>query len=140
MTHARSPQEKTVPKSIAIPGALSALVKGMCDVMRRSNCASALQYVPELTWIRFLRIAGAGTDLPRETESELQRFIPADAGNGRIAGVRSVTASCSRASAARTAASSTRMSILAAGAGEIGPHIAFPRLISAHAAGRAASA
>ena len=24
--------------------------------MRRSNCASALQYVPELTWLLFLRI------------------------------------------------------------------------------------
>lgn len=27
--------------------------------MRRSNCASALQYVPELTWILFLRILDA---------------------------------------------------------------------------------
>nr|WP_242464426.1 hypothetical protein [Thiococcus pfennigii] len=120
--------------------ALALLGAGGTVSVQVLNEASALQYVPELTWIRFLRIAGAGTDLPRETESGLQRFIPADAGNGRIAGVRSVTASCSRASAARTAASSTRMSILATGAGEIGPHIAFPRLISAHAAGRAASA
>src|SRR5438876_9322834 len=31
-------------------------VKSICDVMRRSNCAGALQYVPELTWILFLRI------------------------------------------------------------------------------------
>jgi len=31
-------------------------VKSICDIMRRSNCASALQYVPELTWILFLRI------------------------------------------------------------------------------------
>jgi type I restriction enzyme M protein len=28
----------------------------VCDIMRRGNCASALQYVPELTWILFLRI------------------------------------------------------------------------------------
>jgi type I restriction enzyme M protein len=28
----------------------------ICDIMRRSNCAGALQYVPELTWILFLRI------------------------------------------------------------------------------------
>jgi type I restriction enzyme M protein len=34
-------------------------VKSICDVMRRSNCASALQYVPELTWILFLRILDA---------------------------------------------------------------------------------
>jgi hypothetical protein len=38
---------------------LSAFVKSICDVMRRSNCASALQYVPELTWILFLRILDA---------------------------------------------------------------------------------
>jgi type I restriction enzyme M protein len=28
----------------------------ICDIMRRGNCASALQYVPELTWALFLRI------------------------------------------------------------------------------------
>jgi type I restriction enzyme M protein len=26
------------------------------DIMRRSNLAGALQYVPELTWLLFLRI------------------------------------------------------------------------------------
>jgi type I restriction enzyme M protein len=35
---------------------VSAAVKAICDIMRRSNCAGALQYVPELTWILFLRI------------------------------------------------------------------------------------
>ena len=38
---------------------LSSFVKGICDMTRRSNCASALQYVPELTWILFLRILDA---------------------------------------------------------------------------------
>jgi len=47
------------PKSIASTQSLSAFVKSICDVMRRSNCASALQYVPELTWILFLRILDA---------------------------------------------------------------------------------
>src|SRR5512142_109306 len=28
----------------------------VCNILRRSNCASALQYIPELTWILFLRI------------------------------------------------------------------------------------
>src|SRR5437588_13074805 len=28
----------------------------VCDILRRGNCAGALQYVPELTWILFLRI------------------------------------------------------------------------------------
>lgn len=46
-------------KSIASAQSLSAFVKSICDVMRRSNCASALQYVPELTWILFLRILDA---------------------------------------------------------------------------------
>jgi len=31
-------------------------IKSICDIMRRSNCAGAMQYVPELTWILFLRI------------------------------------------------------------------------------------
>lgn len=35
---------------------LNGAVKAICDTMRRSNCAGALQYVPEITWILFLRI------------------------------------------------------------------------------------
>jgi type I restriction enzyme M protein len=61
---AENPSGKTAktskaPKAIASTQSLSAFVKGICDVMRRSNCASALQYVPELTWILFLRILDA---------------------------------------------------------------------------------
>ena len=54
-------QEDTdkAPKAIASTQSLSAFVKSICDIMRRSNCASALQYVPELTWILFLRILDA---------------------------------------------------------------------------------
>lgn len=47
------------PKAIATTRSLSSFVKSICDIMRRSNCASALQYVPELTWILFLRILDA---------------------------------------------------------------------------------
>ena len=36
--------------------ALDSYVWSICDILRRSNCAGALQYVPELTWILFLRI------------------------------------------------------------------------------------
>jgi type I restriction enzyme M protein len=50
---------RKAPKAIASTQSLSAFVKSICDVMRRSNCASALQYVPELTWILFLRILDA---------------------------------------------------------------------------------
>jgi len=35
---------------------VNSAIKSICDIMRRSNCAGALQYVPELTWILFLRI------------------------------------------------------------------------------------
>ena len=40
-------RERKPPKSIGSMQSLSAFVKSICDVMRRSNCASALQYVPE---------------------------------------------------------------------------------------------
>ncbi len=43
-------------KKHATPQSLNAAIKAICDIMRRSNCAGALQYVPELTWILFLRI------------------------------------------------------------------------------------
>lgn len=38
------------------PQDVNSYVKSICDIMRRSNCAGALQYVPELTWMLFLRI------------------------------------------------------------------------------------
>lgn len=56
---ARTKKTDKAPKAIASAQSLSAFVKSICDVMRRSNCASALQYVPELTWILFLRILDA---------------------------------------------------------------------------------
>jgi type I restriction enzyme M protein len=43
-------------KRLASQQSVNAVVKSICDIMRRSNCAGALQYVPELTWILFLRI------------------------------------------------------------------------------------
>ncbi|WP_153110441.1 type I restriction-modification system subunit M [Propionivibrio limicola] len=56
---ARQKIAEKAPKAIASTQSLSSFVKSICDVMRRSNCASALQYVPELTWILFLRILDA---------------------------------------------------------------------------------
>lgn len=35
---------------------LDAIVWDVCEIMRRSNGVGAIQYVPELTWIVFLRI------------------------------------------------------------------------------------
>jgi type I restriction enzyme M protein len=48
--------EKNDTKKHASPQSLNGAVKSICDIMRRSNCAGALQYVPELTWLLFLRI------------------------------------------------------------------------------------
>lgn len=66
------------PKAIASTQSLSSFVKSICDVMRRSNCASALQYVPELTWILFLRILDAQEAKAREEAEVLgAEFSPA---------------------------------------------------------------
>jgi type I restriction enzyme M protein len=43
-------------KKLAGPQSVNAAIKSICDIMRRSNCAGAMHYVPELTWILFLRI------------------------------------------------------------------------------------
>ena len=42
--------------ALATQSAVNSRIYAVCDIMRRSNCASALQYIPELTWILFLRI------------------------------------------------------------------------------------
>jgi type I restriction enzyme M protein len=53
---------------------VNSAVKSICDIMRRSNCAGAMQYVPELTWILFLRILDE-----RETiEAENAEAVGAD--------------------------------------------------------------
>jgi type I restriction enzyme M protein len=65
-------------RSIKSARSLSAFVKSICDIMRRSNCASALQYVPELTWILFLRILDAQEKRDREAaEAVGESFRPA---------------------------------------------------------------
>jgi len=51
-----SSTQNTNGKRHATQQSLNGAVKAICDIMRRSNCAGALQYVPELTWILFLRI------------------------------------------------------------------------------------
>lgn len=65
-------------RAIASTQSLSAFVKSICDIMRRSNCASALQYVPELTWILFLRILDAQEAKAREAAEAVGKpFAPA---------------------------------------------------------------
>lgn len=43
-------------RKITTPQSLNAYIKSVCDIMRRSGRSGALQYVPELTWMLFLRI------------------------------------------------------------------------------------
>lgn len=75
---ARPKKTEKTPKTIANTQSLSAFVKNICDVMRRSNCASALQYVPELTWILFLRILDAQESRDKEqAEAVGATFTPA---------------------------------------------------------------
>jgi type I restriction enzyme M protein len=45
--------KRSTPSGIA---ALNSAIWSICDVLRRSKCSGAMQYVPELTWILFLRV------------------------------------------------------------------------------------
>ncbi len=58
-------------RRITTPQSLNAYIKGICDIMRRSGRAGALQYVPELTWMLFLRIL----DEREEKEAEQAKAL-----------------------------------------------------------------
>jgi type I restriction enzyme M protein len=47
-------------------------VKSISDIMRRGNCAGAMQYVPELTWILFLRILDEKEQLEEKNAEALE--------------------------------------------------------------------
>src|SRR5258706_8766829 len=53
---------------------LNSAIWSICDILRRSNCAGAMQYVPELTWILFLRIL----DEREQHEAERAEAVGAD--------------------------------------------------------------
>lgn len=56
MARIRKDESAAVAPIQSGPQALNQAVWQICDVLRRSNCGSALQYVPELTWMLFLRV------------------------------------------------------------------------------------
>lgn len=58
-------------RKIITPLSLNAYIKSICDIMRRSGRAGALQYVPELTWMLFLRIL----DEREKKEAEQARAV-----------------------------------------------------------------
>lgn len=61
-------------RTLETPQALNAAIKSVCDILRRSNCAGALQYVPELTWLLFLRIL----DEQEQREAENAEIVDSD--------------------------------------------------------------
>ena len=58
-------------RKLNTPQSLNSYIKSICDIMRRSGRAGALQYVPELTWMLFLRIL----DEREEKESEQTKAV-----------------------------------------------------------------
>ncbi|MFN8498197.1 MAG: N-6 DNA methylase [Anaerolineae bacterium] len=72
MARGKSPNGQ--PRLFNTQQSLNGVIWSICDILRRSNCAGALQYVPELTWILFLRILDE-----RETlEAEQAEAVGAD--------------------------------------------------------------
>ncbi len=59
------------PRRLATPSSVNAAIKQIADVMRRANYAGALQYVPELSWILFLRILDQREELEAEEAEAL---------------------------------------------------------------------
>jgi type I restriction enzyme M protein len=59
-------------RRLATPSSVNAAIKQIADVMRRANYAGALQYVPELSWILFLRILDEREELEAEEAAALE--------------------------------------------------------------------
>jgi len=55
----------------ATPQALNQAVWQICDVLRRAGVGSAIRYVPELTWILFLRVLDEQEAIEREEAEAL---------------------------------------------------------------------
>jgi type I restriction enzyme M protein len=68
---------KGTKKKHATQQSVDQAIWSICDIMRRGNVASALQYVPELTWILFLRILDETEDREAaEAEAVGARYTP----------------------------------------------------------------
>jgi len=66
--------QKPNNRKITSPRSLNVYIKAICDIMRRLGRAGALQYVPALTWMLFLRIL----DEREEREAEQTKAVGAD--------------------------------------------------------------
>ena len=61
-------------KSLNSQQSVNSAVKSICDIMRRSNCAGAMQYVPELTWVLFLRILDERETVEAENAEAVESY------------------------------------------------------------------
>jgi hypothetical protein len=64
-------------KVLSTQQSMNAAVWSICNILRRSNLAGALQYVPELSWILFLRILDEREQLEAEEADAISlNFTP----------------------------------------------------------------
>ena len=85
-TEPAAPATKTRKPGAALSGpqALNQAVWQICDVLRRAGVGSALRYVPELTWILFLRVLDEQEAIERdEAEASLTHLRWRSPGGGR---------------------------------------------------------
>lgn len=64
-------KETKAAPSLSSPQALNQAVWQICDVLRRAGVGSAVRYVPELTWILFLRVLDEQEAIEREEAEAL---------------------------------------------------------------------
>jgi type I restriction enzyme M protein len=79
LTNTSAPKRVKSEKTIRFssPAALDAHVWNICNVLRRSGSSGAMQYVPELSWILFLRILDEREHLERQKAEAVGRtFTP----------------------------------------------------------------
>ncbi len=75
--HSRHAKVDKISKIFKTPQSLNVAIKSICDIMRRSNCAGAMQYIPELTWLLFLRILDEQEAIEaKEAEILDIKFVP----------------------------------------------------------------
>ena len=65
----RGKKKATNGKNLSNQKSVNDAVKSICDIMRRGNVTSAVQYVPELTWILFLRVLD---EIEQEAQEEAE--------------------------------------------------------------------
>jgi Type I restriction-modification system methyltransferase subunit len=77
MAKQRKKNESGNGKVLNTQQAVNAAVWNICNILRRSNLAGALQYVPELSWILFLRILDEREQIEAEDAEAISlQFTP----------------------------------------------------------------